>query len=241
MDFSTYQQLSGVTVPSGRVDFVQAQIDRTQSMLETMLGFTLNHENVTTNLYNELGKSQTECSCPDVDTENLNDPDEVVGSYRLFKYNSLDPYIHVDPFTVLHKVKLVHIRPGDSAENPRGVTMRTLTEGQLRVDYGREGWAKYIERCQECVCVCACQECVQIAVDADWLWDNTDDIPKDLLYVWSDMVTYYSNPKKGVKSESITTHSYTMAEQKAPELEPHNLSVIKKYAGQHGSVTVMPV
>lgn len=241
MDFSTYQQLSGVTVASGQTAFVQAQIDRTQAMLETMLGFTLNPENVTTNLYNELGKTQSECSCPNVDTEVLNDPDVVVGSYRLYKYNELDRYFHVDPFSVLNKVKLVYIRPGDSTDNPQGVTIKTMDVDDIRVEYGREGWAKYIERCRDCLCYCDCKECVQVAVDADWLWTSIDDIPKDLLYVWTDMITYYSDPKRNIKSESITTHSYTKSEVKLPELEPHNLSVIKKYAGQYGSVVAMPL
>lgn len=241
MDLSKYQELTGIAVASSDSGRITAQIARVQSMLETLLGFTLDPDSVATNLYNELGKTQSECSCPNVVTETLDDPDAVEGAYRMFKYNNLDRYFHVDPFSTLYKVKLVYVRPGDSSTNPQGVTIKTFTADEIRVDMGRDAWAKYIEHCQHCLCICTCEDCVQLAVDADWLWPDATTIPNDLLYVWADMVDYYADPKKDIKSESITTHSYTKANTTAPELEPHNLSVIKKYAGPHGSATVMPV
>jgi len=241
VELSTYEQLTGLKVSSARNAIVTAAINRSQAILETMLGFTLDPEKVETNLYNELGKSRSECSCPSVNTDNLDDADEVVGSYRLFMYDPNDKYFHVDPFVKLHKVKLVWVRPGDSEDNPQGVTIKTFDADDIRVELGHAGWAKYIEHCLDCLCVCDCKNCVQLAVDADWAWDDSENIPQDLLYLWADMVTYYSNPKKDIKSESITTHSYTKFDNTAPQDEPHNLAVIRKYAGQHGSAVVMPV
>lgn len=240
MDLSKYQELTGVTVTSAKSGLVQAQINRTQAMLETMLGFPLNPDNVLTNLYNELGKSQDDCACPSAaieDEANLDDPDEVVGAYRLFSFNTLDQFLHIDPFSRINKVKLVYVKPG-AGDN--GITLRTFDDDRVRVNIGRDGIGKYLELCRDCFCECSCSDCVQLAVDADWLWSEDDGLPLDLLYVWADMVTWYTNPKKDIKSESITTHSYTKFDRVTPETEPQNLAVIKKYAGPHGSATVMP-
>lgn len=238
MDLSKYKELTGINVPAGRAAYMQAQINRATAMLETMLGFTLNPEKIT-NLYNEVGKTRDECACPSVAIEDasLEDPDEVTGAYRLFPYNKLDQYLHIDPFNEVYKVKLVWIKQGAGND---GVTLRTFDTDRVRVNAGRDGLKKYLELCRDCFCECGCSNCVQLAVDADWLWDEAANIPDELLYVLADMVTYYSDQKRNVKSESITTHSYTKFDKTAPEAEPYNLSVIKKYAGPHGSVSVMP-
>lgn len=238
MNLSEYQTLTGITVASGQVAKVTATIARTQSLLETLLGFTLTPADVTENLYNELGKTEQECFCPSVNLENLQEPDAVVGAYRLFRYNDLDKYFHIDPFSKVHSVKLVFVKQGDE---PNGVTLKTFDWEQVRIQYGREGFAKYIEHCTDCLCACDCSDCVQLAVDADWLWP--EDLPTDLQYVWADMITFYSDDKKKeIKSESIDTHSYTRFDNTPPELEPNNLAVLRKYAGPYGSANVvMPV
>lgn len=239
MTLAEYQALTGITVTAANTAKVTAQIARTQALLETLLGFTLDPDEVETNLYNELGKSSQDCFCPSVDLEDLQPPDAVVGAYRLFRYNDLDKYFHVDPFSTLHKVKLVFIKGGTGAN---GVTIKTFDTDEIRVNYGRDGLAKYIEHCHDCLCTCECNDCVQLAVDADWLWTPATEIPTDLQYVWADMITWYSDPKnKGIRSESIDTHSYTRFDNTAPEMEPSNLAIIKRYAGPYGSVSVMPV
>jgi hypothetical protein len=203
-------------------------------MLETMLGYPLCSSKGQANLYNELGKTQLECACPDVDTENLDDPDPIEGNYRLFNYDESDKYFHVDPFSAIYKVKLVFVRSGTGDQ---GITLKTFDADEIRLHIGREGWSKYIEHCMECFCICDCSGCVQLAVDADWLWQTDGQIPKDLQYVWADMVTFYSDTKRKIKSETITTHSYTKSDNIAPEAESTNLAVIRRYAGPHGSVS----
>lgn len=236
MDLSKYQELSGVSVSSAKSGFYTAQINRCLSMLETMLGFTLTAAEANTNLYNELGKTQTECSCSSVSTEDLLDPDLVVGSYRLYRFNRDDLFLFTDPFKAVNQVKLVVRKPATDGF----ITVRTFDPDMLRVNLGRDGIGKYIERCIDCVCVCDCDDCVQLAVDADWIWGTEDTLPDDLLYVLVDMVTHYTDAKRNIKSESITTHSYSKFDNTAPELLPTNLAVIKKYAGPNGSVTVRP-
>lgn len=236
MDPSIYENLTGTDLSTVNEAQVSATITRTQSMLETMLGFTLDTDQPTQNLYNELGKSQRECACPSVDAEDLDDPDEVQGAYRLFDYNDLDQYIWIDPVITLYKVKLVYIKPG---EDDTGVTLKTFSNDEIRIHQSRGTLKKYLERCLNCFCSCECTNCVQLAIDADWAFT---EIPQDLQLVWTDMVAWYSDPKTRmkIKSETIDTHSYTKFDNTPPEMEPYNLSVIQKYAGPHGSATVIP-
>lgn len=235
MDLDKYQELTGVTVSSSEEALITSQIRRTRSMLETMLGFTLDPAKVNKNLYNELGKTQLECACPLPANADLLDPDDVVNAYRMFRYNDLDKYFHVDPFLRVHSVKLVYVEQGEDSD---GVTIKTFLTDEVRLSIGRDGIGKYIEHCRTCRCICSCTHCVQIAVDADWL--NASCLTDDLLYVWTDMVTYYADCKRNIKSESIDTHSYTKFEKLVPETEPTNLAIIKRYAGPYGSVMVMP-
>lgn len=228
---SKYTELTGIAVSDEAL--ITAQIRRTKSMLETLLGYPLSKQGASVNLYNELGKSQTECACPDVDTENLNPADDVIGAYRLFSFNPHDAFLAVDPFTQLNAVKLVFVKQG---EEPNGVTIRTLDPDEVRMQIGRSGWSKYIQRCEACICTCDCTDCVQLAVDANWMFESC--LPDDLMYVWADMVTYYADCKRNIKSESITTHSYTKFDNTPPESEPVTLATIQRYAGPNGSAYV---
>ncbi len=226
MDLDKYQELAGVTVAEARQVLVTATIGRTQSILESMLGFTLTPEDVSDNQYAELGKTATDCPCPDtVDVDDLLDADAVDFAYRLFNYNIKDKLLSIDPCTDVEAVKLVK----------DGITFYTLDSDDYIVHY-KNGIAKYIELCDRCFsCAVSC-ECTQMAVDATWVWDDADDIPNDLLYVWSDMVTYYSDPKLGVRKETLGPHSYTIDEVEVPEAIKTNLAVIKKYSGPNGSL-----
>lgn len=238
MDVAKYSELTGKTLSDAEQALVTAQIARTRVMLETMLGYPLCVDDASENFYNELGKSPLECSCLSVDTETLLDPDDVEGSYRLFRYNHLDKFLFVDPFVAVYKVKLVRVQLGDLFDNT-GVTIKTFDNDDMRAQVGRGGWGKYIQPCNDCMCLCECRDCVQLAVDADWLFEGC--IPQDLLYVWADMVTYYADCKADIKSESILTHSYTKFDRIAPETLAQNMAIIKRYAGPGGTAGVMPV
>lgn len=236
MDISKYQELTGTTVPTTEVSLVKAQIKRTRTILEAMLGYPLTKTKAQENHYDEVGKSQDECGGYDVD-DALNEADSLVGAYRLYPYNPDDEFFMVDPFTTLYKVKLVYVRAG---EEPNGVTIRTLTSEQIRVQKGQGGISKYIARCEECFCVCECQDCVQVAVEADWAFESC--LPEDLLYVWADMIGYYTDCKKDIKSETLGSHSYSKFNQVIPEQQDVSIAIIKKYAGPNGTVSpVVPV
>lgn len=233
MTINEYQTITGLTVSSSDTDRVTAQLTRTQRILETLLGFTLDTAHVNDNQYNEIGKTATECPCPlNVDVDALDAPDAVVKAYRTYYFNKNDGYIAIDPASAVHAVKLVK----------DGVTFRTLDPDEYRVEY-INGFTKYVKRCEDfCFCVTPNCYCTQLAVDATWLWDGTtSDIPDDLLQVWADMVTFYSDQKQNIKSQVLGSHSYTKFDKKPPQELDFNLAVIKNYAGPNGSVAQNPV
>lgn len=225
MDIKKYTQLTGKTVSTSEEAVLNATIRRTKAMLETLLGFTLNPSN----LYNELGKAQTDCACPEVDTLNLLPADEAEGVYKLFRFNKNDRYYHIDPFKNVYKVKLVYVK-----NEGEFITLKTLDN--IKPQFGRDGIGKYIEKCLDCECDCDCKNCVQIAVDADWI----DCLPDDLNYLWTDMIDYQIDCNKDLKSSSLNGHSWTKADTRPPEELPHNVLILKRYAGPYGLVAVMP-
>lgn len=227
MDIEKYEELTGLTVAPSQEALVKANIRRTKAMLETLLGFTLSPKN----LYNELGKAQRECACPDIDTSSLLPADEEQGIVKLFPYNSRDQYLHVDPFKNVYSAKLVYVTTdGDY------VTVKTFEN--VKPQYGRDGIGNYVEKCISCnLCECDCDDCLQLAVDAEWI----DCLPDDLMYLWADMVTHEIDCNKNIKSESVTGHSWSKADTRSPEQLPHNILLLKRYAGPYGSVAVNPV
>lgn len=232
MTLAEYQTLTGITVAASDQARVTAEIAKSRRILETMLGYTLDPALVNTNLYNELGKTDTDCACPIVDIDSLDDPDPVVTAYRLYDYNLTDQFFHVDPFTIINAVKLVYIKQGES---PSGITVKTYDDEDIREHQGRDAWSKYIEYTPHTFWYCRHDHHIQLAVDAVWQFPTT--IPDDLNYVWADMVTYYADCKKDLKSESILTHSYTKFDKEIPETLSHNQAVLSRYAGPHGTLS----
>lgn len=217
MNITEYQELSGISVVSKDVDRVTATISKTQKILEGMLGYSLDTRD--TNEYNEIGKTITECPC-DINLDNLSAPDSVEFAYRLFTYREDDKYLFIDPATVIYAVKLVK----------DGVTVKTLDPDDYRAHF-KNGLVKFIER-RKLWCDVEC-EFVQLAVDAEWAFE---EVPDDLSYIWADMITYYSDLNKDIKSQVLGTHSYTKFDSKEPESKIQSLSIIKKYVGPNGSL-----
>lgn len=225
MNLEDYQNITGNIVPTGEQDRVAAVISKVQRYLERLLGYTLDTSLINTNEYAELGKTTTECPCPDIDLDALDDPDEVVTAYRLFTFNKNDKYYHIDPCTAINAVKLVN----------NFVTFKTLESYEYRPEI-KNGIITYLEKCEKwCFCASSVCNCTQLAVDADWL----TTIPDDLLDVWAELVTYESDLKRDIKSETLGTHSYTKATNESPILLKHNTAIIKKYLGGNGSMVML--
>lgn len=217
MDLSTYEEITGRTVADSKRNIVSAQIERTRTILESMLGYTLDPDLVDLNLYNGV------------------DEDDVVGAYRLFPYSP--SYLNVDPFSAVHAVKLVQgdeiIDTLDTSSYAVSYFGRGLSKQLKVVGLTRSGilwyqWPSLLTRD-----ILPSEE-LQLAVDADWLWTETDELPQDLLSVWADMVTYHSDSKSNIKSQTVLAHSYTKFEKVLPEEEPRNVAILERYAGPHG-------
>lgn len=230
MDLAKYEELTGIIIPKDKQTYFMAQIKRVQSKLESLLGYTLEAKHI----YTELGKTQVDCVCPDI-PQTLLPPDEVKGIIKIFPYNYKDKFLHIDPFLDVYNVKL-----GKVLENKSFVTYKTFEH--FTKQYMSQGIGKYIERCQTCFCDCDCKDCVQLIVDADWVdfTDEESDIPDDLLYLWCDMINYYADPTKDIKSESVDGHSWSKGDIKAPEELIENKLILERYCGPYGSITRIP-
>lgn len=230
MTVQDYQNLTGLTVSVNREKLIYAQIQRTQAVLENMLGYSLDFDLLDLNEYEEEGKldDTCPCSCSDADPD-LEPADAVVFAYRMFPYHAKDKYLSIDPASSIHAVKLVK----------NGVTYRTLEEDDYRLN-SKRGIIKFLEQCDRwCACKLECN-CVQLAVDATWLWPE-DEMPIDLQTVWADMVTFYADMKRDVRSETLGPHSYTKFDRQKPETLTENMAVIQRYAGPNGTAGRMPI
>ena len=72
MDINEYESLTGITVATSQEALITATITKTQSILESILGYTLDESKVDINQYTELGKTPSECpNACDIDIDNL--------------------------------------------------------------------------------------------------------------------------------------------------------------------------
>lgn len=240
MDLTKYTELTGITVDSSNEAAVKANIRRTKSKLEAALGYTLKPKY----LYTEQGKVQFEGHLPlpiDNEVDNLLPPDEEQGIIKLFDYKESDRFLHIDPYQNVYSAKLVYpMRDGDF------ITVVKLDN--VVAHYDGNGIGKFLEKHYEWFNWAWYRTWLiswdansgaglQLAVDADWI----DCYPDDVMYLWADMVTYYSDPDSNIKSESVTGHSWTKATNDAPETSAENKAILSRYAGPRGIVTQNPV
>lgn len=231
MEIYEYERLTGKDIDTP--DQFQPLLNRVQSKLETLLGYTLSPSN----LYTELGKTKTECSCLEIPEPNdLLPATPTRGSIKVFPYNAKDRKLRVDPFYEVYAVKLVKV-----VSKGRFVTVKDFDN--FNPEYGANGIGNYIAKCTDCGCDCGCKNCVQLAVAADWVdfAEDGDSVPTELLWLLAEMADFYADPGREVKSESVDGHSWTRGDVVAPENRPEVKLLLKKYAGPYGSITRIPV
>lgn len=242
MDIEKYTELTGITVKPSQEAKVKAVIRRTRSKLEGLLGFSLKSKN----LYTEKGKVQFEGYYPISDLENLLPADEEEGTYKLFPYSEKDSYFHTDPFKNVYHVKLV--APINDNEF---ITVYDLDDYILQA--GKNGIKKYIKRNEgwfewpwyDTWQIDFAEENsrgLQLAIDADWV----DCLNDDILYLWADMVSYYSDKNYSVsgsiRSESVDGHSWARGNagggkdgDTSPENTAEGRRIVETYAGPFGA------
>lgn len=231
MNLEQYEKLTGKIIPERHRAYYEAQLKRAQIKLENLLGWALTPKNI----YNELGKTQRECVCPDIpESSTLLPPDPVQGVYKVFPYNHKDRFLHIDPFNDVYNVKLVRV-----LENHGFITYKTFET--FTKQYMQAGIGNHIEKCETCFCDCDCKDCVQLAVDADWVdIEEEESLPEDLLFLLCDMVDYYADPYKDIKSESVDGHSWSKGDVKPIEELEETKLLLRRYAGPYGSIIRMP-
>jgi hypothetical protein len=248
VNLEKYQELTGITVPTSQEAKVTATIRRTKSQLETLLGFSLTPKN----LYTEKGKVQFEGYLPVDDLTVLLPPDDEEGIYKIFPYNEKDIFFHVDPFKNVYQVKLVV--PTNDGEFITVVDLDNVVP-----QYQRGGIGKFIQRHYEWFTWAwystwrsrysrNTPSALQLAVEADWI----NCYPDDLMYLWADMIAYYSDPDYSVsgklRSESVDGHSWSRGNAgggKDGDTPPEHTSsaslLLSRYAGPYGAILRNPV
>ena len=239
MNLEQYEKLTGKTVPDNQKAFITQQIKRSVGQLEALLGYTLDRNKTNTNIYNEKGKATSiyGWSYPDVDITTLLPPDEVIGSYRLFRFDVLDDFIATDPFTNVYAVKLVYVKEGVQGGEDNGITFRTFDVNEVRPQILFDGIGKYLQRMYPWKFIfhnTIVDKKLQLAVDADWLFE--DCLPDALKYLIVDMVESHMDRRHNLQMESIDGHIYRKFKPVYAEQEPVNLSIIMDYAGPYSSL-----
>lgn len=244
MDQSTFTQLTGITPSASQSTRFDSVAQLSGEALEELLGWPLDPTSWG-NQYLEIGKVKDEWwSCPDVDISDLDPPDAVIGATRLYDWNVNDTYLHIDPATAIHAVKIVR----------DGITYRTFDTARysLNLENGTTPYGRYIQLHNELrMWMLAlwprpylfygdtqASANVQVAIDADWAFADDDDenstLPTKLQKTWADLVYYELDVnKRDLKSETMLSHSYSRNAHADPTVA--NAATIAKYVGPHGT------
>jgi hypothetical protein len=235
VDLSEYIEIAGVDVKDSQRAFVTANIAKARYQLESALGFPLTAEKAEQNLYTETGQAPDDnWVCGGSDADLLPAESEPDAIYRVFTQPDnrtavggrlpMSSLIQIDPCTAISKIKLVH----------GTVNVHTFTTSEQALLLGPSGYGRMVNLEVIFPYPCRCGHYLQVAVSADWLGSEENQLPDDLLSVWADLVTWLSDRTRNIKSENRGTRSYTKAESKSPIEDPINKSILESYAGPGG-------
>lgn len=236
MDQTEFNNLTGMVIRSSQSDRFSYLSTASAETLEGILGWPLDPSDWD-DQYEELGKLEGDWNSYNGDPDTLEAPDEVIGVTRLYRWSPVEPYLHIDPATEIHAIKLVR----------NGVTYKTFDplEYSLQMQNGMQPFGRYVridenflnwfniwdypaiiyERRGEV-------EYVQVAVDAEWAFE---ELPTPLLKLQADLIAYELDIKRDVKSESVLGHSYSRNTRQEPVTV--HAATIAKYAGPNGTST----
>ncbi len=219
MDLQTrYSELTGIQITDANKARIQGAIQRCLAIFEDLLGYTLDPEQRTFNEFESLS--------PTV-------------AYRIFPLRRKDKYHHIDAATAVYDVRI--LRNGNvnqalasdewSAVYRRGIykffTINKILN--LPAFYNTFFYDTYLS------IINSQYDNYAILVDADWMFKE-DAFPDDLMAVFCEMVTYYSDLKRNIRSETLGPHSFTKFSQDAPEEMESNRRIINRFAGPRGSI-----
>lgn len=212
-NISVFMDLSGIELTEDQIPAYSRAEARAFRFLENALGWSFNY----TSTYRELGKTKTECSCPDgiekMDTfersRTLLLPDPEQGEIKLFNFDPEASQLSIDPAKYVYSIKLVVPLKGNSEEF---VTVKQLENVMPRVITRQNNLIRYVERCDswpKSLCGCQCRGCVMLAIDGEWL----KTVPESMQFVVTDLIAYFMrhpyslDTSRSIKSESVDGHS----------------------------------
>ncbi len=244
MTIAEYQELTGVTVPDSDTAKMNAVLRRSQTRLETLLGYSLSKQKKWT----EQGKVRFDGLIPfpslpvsDLVLSRLVEPDEQDGDIQLFHFDELDTHFRINPAKQVYRAKLVIPVSDDEFITVAELTNSTpyLNSAGLVTAITRSpywfNWTWWP------TVLTSDKRNLMLAIEADFV--NVCDANKypDMAYLLADMATYYSDPTYSImgniRSESIDSHSYSRAstganpDLAAPEGQSVSKKIIEKYAG----------
>lgn len=244
MTIAEYQTLTGTTVSEADTPRIKAAIRKSETKLETLLGYSLSKQKKWT----ELGKMQYSGLVPfpslpvsDTVISNLLPATEQTGDIQLFNFDELDTHIRINPAKEVYRAKIV--LPVNEDEF---ITIYDLENATPYLNYA--GLVTAISRYYTwytwtwfSTLSLVDRKGLMLAVDAEYVDCVDANKYPDLAYLLADMVTYYSDPNYSlmgnIRSESIDSHSYSRAstgsspDNAAPEGQGTSRLIIEKYAG----------
>lgn len=217
---SKFSDLTGIKLTNAnKARFLGAMV-RANSILEDLLGFSLDPDERETN--------QLDTGTPPTFAN------------RIFPLRRYDQYHHIDPSSAVYAVYLLRNNAVDqtfntdewSARYTRGIYKyltinRFLNLPAFYNTYFLDTFFQVIN---------SQYDNFALLVDAQWLFDPANGLPDDLMGVWCEMVTYYADNKRQIKSETLGTHSYSKFQQETPEEIEANRRILQKYAGPRGTI-----
>lgn len=234
-----YQNLTGKTVPEAMVPQYKAWGRRAIRALENKLGWQFTRSEY----INVLGCSPQGCNC-DVVAEKLRPAPVQRGQYRVFSYDSKQPFVATDPFLKVHNVYICRVEPEGrfiTSENNDVVILKKIEKYAPR--YFSDDFGKFIQACDEMTvcqeaCDSGCTKCSAILVDADWL--NYTNMPDELGFMICDYMDWMANggvSNRGISSEKVDGHEVSYGNnwmQTEPYTNSNDLAIIQQYAGPYG-------
>ncbi len=245
MTIAEYQTLTGKTVSAEDTARITAIIRRSESKLETLLGYSLSKQKTWT----ELGRVQYDGLVPfpslpigDDVIDSLLPSDDQNGDIQLFNFNTLDKHLRINPAKEIYKAKIVLPVNSDEFITVYELDYATpyLNQAGLVTAISRYstwftwGWWNSLTFTDKST--------LMLAVDGKYINVCDANSYSDLAYLLTDMVDYYSDPAfsllGNIHSESIDSHSYSRKppllstpEGSAPEAQLSAKRIIEKYAG----------
>lgn len=236
-DIAKFQDISGIELCENQIRKYQKAEDRAIHFLENELGWVFDYETE----YVEKGQTKNPCLCPKtlkrLDETTLLPPDEVQGKVKLFPYDKKMSTIPIDPAINIYSLKLVVPMTGNAKEY---ITVKKLENIMPTASTSFANFITSVERCPGWpnICGCECNNCMMLAVDADWL----EELPGYMLDILTEMILYFMRhpfsleSQATIKSESVDGHSvsYDTTDDLEKILKSqHYINFINAYMGPY--------